>query len=219
MKRIIAINGSPRKNKNTAVLLDKALEGAKASNPEEIVTERIDLYDLNFTGCRSCFECKRIGGSSYGKCAVKDDLHDVLEKVLASDGIIVGSPVYYKNITGQLHSFYERLMFPYTVYSPHPSGIEKKQIPTACIYTMNVKETDFNRDRYDLYLGLWERFLDRFFGQPEVMYAFNTYQFDDYSKYVSDYFDEKDKASYREHQFGADCDKAFQIGQNIVRRK
>ncbi len=51
------------------------------------------------------------------------------------------------------------------------------------------------------------------------MYAFNTYQFDDYSKYVSDYFDEKDKASYREQQFGADCDRAYQMGQNMIRKK
>ena len=48
------------------------------------------------------------------------------------------------------------------------------------------------------------------------MYAFNTYQFDDYTKYVSDCFDEKDKALYRDRQFGADCEKAYQIGQNIA---
>lgn len=55
MKKIYAINGSPRKNWNTATLLDKALEGAKASNPDGVFTERIDLYDLNFTGCQKLF--------------------------------------------------------------------------------------------------------------------------------------------------------------------
>ncbi len=217
LKRIIAINGSPRKNGNTATLLDKALEGAKASGPDDVVTECIDLYDLNYSGCRSCFACKRIGGKSYGKCAVQDDLHAVLEKVLTSDGIIIGSPIYYRNITGGLHSFLERLMFPYTVYSPNPSGIKAPNIPTAWIYTMNVKEEEFKRDHYERYLELWERWgFDR---TPEVMYAFNTYQFDDYSKYVSDYFDEKDKASYREQQFGADCDRAYRMGKNIIRKK
>lgn len=146
MKKFYAINGSPRKDWNTAQLLDKALEGAKASSPDEkVMTERIDLYDLTYSGCRSCFACKRIGGSSYGKCAVRDDLYEVLEKVLNSDGIIIGSPIYYRNITGGLHSFLERLMFPYTVYSPHPSGIEMPKIPTAWIYTMNVREEDFKR--------------------------------------------------------------------------
>ena len=51
------------------------------------------------------------------------------------------------------------------------------------------------------------------------MYAFNTYQFDDYTKYVSDCFDEKDKALYRDRQFGTDCDKAYKIGQNVVGMK
>ena len=122
MKHIVAINGSPRKSWNTAALLDKALEGAKADSPEEITTERIDLYDLSFTGCRSCFACKRIGGKSYGKCAVKDDLHEVLERILGADGLIIGSPIYYRNITAELHAFLERFMFPYTVYSLNPSG-------------------------------------------------------------------------------------------------
>ena len=217
MKHIVAINGSPRKNWNTATLLDKALEGARTEAPEEITTERIDLYDLSFTGCRSCFACKRIGGKSYGKCVVRDDLHSVLERVLTSDGIIIGSPIYYRNITAELHAFLERFMFPYTVYSPNPSGIVKPNIPTAWIYTMNVREEEFRRDHYARYLELWEQW--GFDKNPEVMYAFNTWQFDDYSKYVSDYFDEEDKASYRERQFELDCASAFQIGRHIVNKR
>lgn len=58
--KVYAINGSPRKNKNTATLLKKALEGVKASSPnEEIETEIINLYDLNYTGCKSCFAVLR----------------------------------------------------------------------------------------------------------------------------------------------------------------
>ena len=218
MKKIYAINASPRKDKNTALLLDQALEGAKACDPNGVVIERINLYDLNFTGCRSCFACKRIGGKSYGTCAWKDDLSNVLEKILESDGIIIGSPIYYRNITGELHCFYERLFFPYTVYSKHASGIVRKQIPTACIYTMNVTKNEFERDEYNLYLELWERFLERFYGKPEVMHAFNTYQFDDYSKYVSDSFDENDKATYRKQHFGIDLENAYQIGQNMIKK-
>ena len=52
---IIAINGSPRKNGNTAALLNKALEGASSQGA---TTEMINLYDLNFKGCMSCFACK-----------------------------------------------------------------------------------------------------------------------------------------------------------------
>jgi multimeric flavodoxin WrbA len=70
LMKVIAINGSPRKNKNTATLLNKALEGAASQGSE---TELIHLYDLNFKGCISCFSCKLKSGKNYGKCALKDD--------------------------------------------------------------------------------------------------------------------------------------------------
>lgn len=68
-----AINGSPRKTHNTATILNKALEGVKAADPQA-QTELIHLYSHDFSGCVSCFECKRLGGKSYGKCAVRDGL-------------------------------------------------------------------------------------------------------------------------------------------------
>ena len=139
--KVYAINGSPRKNKNTATLLQKALDGVKESaKDKEIETEIINLYDLNYTGCKSCFACKRLGGASYGKCAIKDDIYEVLEKLSQADGIIFGSPIYLSNITGQLQSFLERLLFPYLVYDENYSTIAPKKMPTAFIYTMNVQE-------------------------------------------------------------------------------
>lgn len=74
--KVYAINGSPRKSWNTAMLLENALKGAAAQGAE---TELIHLYDLNFKGCTSCFGCKLKGGKSYGKCAMRDDLTPVLE--------------------------------------------------------------------------------------------------------------------------------------------
>ena len=82
---VLAINGSPRKNWNTATLLNKALEGAAAQGAQ---TDLIHLYDLNFKGCISCFACKRKDGKSYGKCAYHDDLSPVLEKIEKADAII-----------------------------------------------------------------------------------------------------------------------------------
>ena len=84
---IIAINGSPRKNGNTAALLNKALEGASSQGA---TTEMINLYDLNFKGCVSCFACKLKDGKSYGKCADKDELTPVLDKIESADAVISG---------------------------------------------------------------------------------------------------------------------------------
>ena len=89
MKKIYAINGSPRRNRNTASLLDKVLEGAKSA-ATDVTAERIDLYSLKYTGCLSCFACKRKDGASYGRCAVKDDLYEVLKKLREADAVVFG---------------------------------------------------------------------------------------------------------------------------------
>ena len=67
------INGSPRKNFNTAQLLDKAAEGIK-NIKEDAKIEIIDLYQLNYKGCMSCFNCKMIDGPFYKQCPINDDL-------------------------------------------------------------------------------------------------------------------------------------------------
>jgi len=89
--KIIVFNGSPRKAWNTATLLNKALEGAASQGAE---TELIQLYDLNYKGCKSCFDCKMKNGKSYGKCAENDDLTPILGRIEEVGGIILGSPIY-----------------------------------------------------------------------------------------------------------------------------
>ena len=114
--KVIAVNGSPRKKWNTATLLEKALEGAASRGAE---TELVHLYDLNFKGCISCFACKTIDGPSYGRCAVKDGLAPLLEKIAQADAMVLGSPIYYGTVTGETRSFMERLFFPFQhLYRP-----------------------------------------------------------------------------------------------------
>jgi multimeric flavodoxin WrbA len=88
--RAIAVNGSPKKNWNTASLLEHALAGAAKDGSE---TKLVHLYDLDFKGCISCFACKKIGGKSYGRCAVSDGLTPLLKKALEADVLILGTPV------------------------------------------------------------------------------------------------------------------------------
>lgn len=216
--KVYAINGSPRKNKNTATLLQKALDGVKNSaKDKEIETEIINLYDLNYTGCKSCFACKRLESKSYGKCAVNDDIHEILEKLSKADGIIFGTPVYFGNITGQLQSFLERLLFPYLVYDKNYSTIAPKKMPTAFIYTMNVSKEIMEKTNYLSIFNTMESVLARIFTKPQVMYSNDTYQFDDYSKYKSDAFSEENKAAHRKIQFPLDCEKAFELGVNLIK--
>ena len=216
MKKVYAINGSPRRNKNTSQMLDKALEGVKAEFPDAQV-ERINLFDLNFTSCKSCFACKRKDEKFLRTCALKDDLTPVLEKLKDADALIFGSPIYYRTITGQMHSFYERLFFPNMLYKEgYPTLVEHK-IPTACIYTMNVDEKEMIEGGYRQNMELWENFLTWYYSKPLIAYAFNTYQFDDYSKYICETFNEADKAKQREEQFPKDLQNVYELGQKLLK--
>ena len=114
--QIIAVNASPRKHKNTATILQHVLDGAKAAAPEA-QTELLHLYDYSFTGCRSCFQCKRLGGKHYGRCAIKDGITPVLEKLTQADAIVFGTPIYFSEVTGMLRMLEERLLFPWFVYA------------------------------------------------------------------------------------------------------
>lgn len=210
---VLAINGSPRKNWNTAILLNKALEGAASQGAQ---AELIHLYDLNFKGCISCFACKVKNGKSYGKCAMQDDLTPVLKKVEQADALILGSPIYFGNVTGEMRSFIERLAFPYLVYDANYSSLFTKKIPVGLIYTMNVSEDRMKEVGYISNLNAAEMALSRIFGTAEPLFVNDTYQFDDYSKYVVTLFNEADKAQRRKEVFPTDCEKAFDMGVRLA---
>lgn len=214
MKKVYAINGSPRINRNTATLLDKVLEGVKAQYPDAH-TERIDLYKLHFTGCRSCFACKLKNGQSYGHCPIKDDLHSILETLRDADAVIFGSPIYYRTITGELHSFYERLLYPFMTYKPGYPTLVTNKFRTACVYTMNVTEEEMIEGGYREHMKLWEMFIENYFSRPRLLFAFNTYQFNDYSKYVCETFSGEEKSAYQERHFPEKCDEAYSLGKHL----
>jgi multimeric flavodoxin WrbA len=214
--KFFAVNGSPRPNCNTAQLLDEALKGVLDVFPDAEV-ERINLYDFPFHGCRSCFACKRIGGKHYGRCVQNDDLKPILDKLAQADGVILGSPIYFSDVTGNMRCFLERFMFPFLAYS-NTETVEHKTMPIACIYTMNVsEELSYQIGYHDIH-DHFEMGLDMVFTKPDHLYVYETYQFKDYSRYVSDSFDEKERAEIRKNRFPKDLKKAFELGKKIAIR-
>jgi multimeric flavodoxin WrbA len=215
MMKVIAFNGSPRRKWNTAMLLSQALEGAASQGAE---TELIHLYDYNYKGCISCFACKLKDGKSYGRCAVKDDLKPFLEKAEQADVILIGSPIYFGAVTGEVRSFLERLMFPYLVYDANYSTLFNRKIATGFIYTMNVGESRMIDVGYDQLFKSTEMTMGRIFGAAEYLTATDTYQFDDYAKYEVTAFDEHEKQKRRQEVFPKDCQKAFEMGSRLVQK-
>jgi len=212
--KILAINGSPRRTWNTATMLNKALEGAASEGAE---TEIIHLYDLNFKGCTSCFACKLKGGKSYGECAYKDELTPVLKNIPKIDALILGSPIYMGTITGEMKKFLERLIFPYLVYDANRSSLFPKKIPVGFIYTMGADEIRLKEMGIDRYIRLNETILGRIFGASESLVASDTYQFEDYTKYVSS-FDVEEKTKRRKEVFPIDCEKAYKMGAKFAKK-
>ena len=214
--KMIAVNGSPRKNWNTATLLKEAMAGAESKGAR---TEFIHLYDLDFKGCISCFSCKLRGGKSYGHCAVEDDLKPLLGKIEQADALVLGSPIYLGNLTGEMRSFLERLVFQYLVYDEEMSTLLKKRIPVGLIYTMGAPEDRMREAGYDRNAKSIDAFMSNIFGSAESIIVNDTSQFDDYSKYVAPRFDPVQKEKRRREVFPEDCKKAFELGARLAGSK
>ena len=207
--KVIALNGSPRKNWNTSTLLENALDGAASRGAE---TELVHLYDYSYQGCISCFACKLEGGRSYGRCAVRDELTPILDKVHEAGALILGSPIYFGMPTGVMRSFVERLLFQYLTYDAAYSSKLKRKIPTGWIYTMNVDQSRMKAMGYEQMLMLTEMAFKRCFGTAETLLVTDTWQFDDYSKFETSGLDERRKARRRAEVFPEDCRKAYEMG-------
>ena len=218
MKKVIILNGSPRKNFNTAKLLQEAQKGAQAAGAE---VEYFNLYDYNFLGCRSCFACQRKGSTTEGVCAIKDDIRPILEKCISADAIIIGSPVYFSYPTGVFRSFIERLLFAnHTYMVDREKGVCKRRldkiIPTGVIFTMNCPQELANKINYHIILDENIKSLNHIMGYAEGLYAYDTYQFTDYSKYNCDLFDETHKKEVQQTQFPKDLQNAYELGKRLA---
>lgn len=213
--KVIAINGSPRRNWNTAKLCQAALEGAAEAGAE---IELIHLESMKFKGCMSCYRCHSAGPDYFTEvCHYQDELTEVLQKCMASDAIVIGSPIYYGFATGDVRAFMERLMFPIDTYEIDEEGRRpvklNRIIPTAMIYTMNAGGMP---EENPLNMNEWE--LRRMFGYSETHYAFDTCQFKDYSKYRANLFGAMHKAQRLEEQFPIEIERCRELGARLVQK-
>lgn len=214
--KALFVNGSPRKNKNTAQILAATAQGAAAEGAQ---TEIVNLYDLSYCGCTSCFACKLKTARTHGLCAVNDELTPLLRKAVEADIVVIGSPVYFSDITGMTRAFMERFIFPNFSYDLDADG---NRLPprlnkqTAMIYTMNIPEQGLEQWKYDILLGTSARIMQQNFGHCEKLFVCNTYQFNDYSLYAAGMFDENEKRRHRDLHFPEDLKRGFELGRQLV---
>ncbi|MCM1311901.1 MAG: flavodoxin family protein [Bacteroides sp.] len=210
MKTII-INGSPRKDGNTVQMCRAFAEGV-ISQRKDVSIEVVNLYDFDFKGCRSCFACKLKNSSTYGKCAVRDAISPILEKALNADILVLASPIYLMDVSGEYKSFLERLLFPLASYEAGYKSLATNKMQVVTIYTMNVPKEMCPTS----VIASTEYFIGHIFQEPHRICAYNTYQFKDYSKYKVEVFNEQQKRKYHDEVFPVELKNAFVLGQEVA---
>lgn len=121
--KIVAFNGSPRKDGNTYLLLKTVCEGLEK---EGIDTEIIHVGDRNIHGCIACMKCRENGDN---KCIFNDDIvNEAVGKIMDSDGIILGSPVYFADLSSQMKAFIDRVG-----YVCRPNKLLKRKVCASVV--------------------------------------------------------------------------------------
>ncbi|MBQ8604971.1 MAG: flavodoxin family protein [Oscillospiraceae bacterium] len=101
--KVLLVNGSPRKDSNTALVLE---EMVKVFRGEGVETEIINLGTQDVRGCIACMKCRQTG-----KCVFDDIVNTAADKLKDCDGLVVGTPVYYASANGTVVSFMDRLFY------------------------------------------------------------------------------------------------------------
>ena len=209
MKKIIIIDGGPRKNMNTAKLLQSFVEGAKSAGSETEV-KTIRLYDLDYKGCMSCMACK-LKGNAQNICRFKDALTPLLEEIAQADGLVLGSPIYFGEVTGQMRAFLERLSFPWLSYNDY-SLTAPKRMPVILVETMNGTPERNNSNHF----GSMEWCITTALGEPQRIIAYNTTQVANYGNYELGGFSEEAKHAWRDAHWEEDMQKAYEAGRQMA---
>jgi multimeric flavodoxin WrbA len=123
-KKVLVLNGSPRANGNTAVLIKQLKSGAgKSSADVEIIT----LNDLEILPCDACDFCQENGSG----CVISDDMQEIYPKLLSSDTIVIATPVYWFNMTAQMKLCIDRW---YALESGSDFELKGKKLSLLMVY-------------------------------------------------------------------------------------
>lgn len=129
--KVIAFNGSPRPDGNTSILLNRVLEPIKARG---IQTEVFQLGGSNIHGCRACYGCRQ---KKDGRCIHHDDIaNECITKMEEADGIILGSPTYFADVTPETKALMDRAGF----VAGANGGLFKRKVGAAVIAVRRAGE-------------------------------------------------------------------------------
>jgi multimeric flavodoxin WrbA len=187
--KVLGIYGSPRKDGNSDIVLDRILQGAEAAGAE---VDRVYARELKMEGCRECGGCDKTG-----KCVVKDDMQPVYPKLLGSDMIFLSSPNFFYSVSAQVKMLIDRCQAIWSKRMLEKTAEERKRYDSGTGYLAMVGATRGER---------------RFEGGELVAYYF--YDALDMTYAGGVFFDAEGKGDISDKP--EDLERAFEFGKKAV---
>lgn len=156
-KKVLILSGSPRKGGNSDILCDRFAEGAAEAGHE---VEKIRPAEKSIAYCRACYACRETG-----VCAIRDDMAEVLQKMIDADVIVLASPVYFYSIDAQLKTVLDRTVARWT------------EVQNKAFYYI-VTAADEEREAAETTLACFRGYADCVEGAREmgVVYGMGAYE-------------------------------------------
>jgi len=144
--KVVGFVGSPRKKGNTFAMVSEVLRGAREAGAE---TNIYVLNSLNIHGCQACYKCQTPEGS----CVQKDDMKQLYDEIISADGVVIGSPVYMVQVTGQTKTFIDRLfaLLYFKDGKPGVFGNKIKGKKAVTVYSQGQPDTNLFAASFDLH--------------------------------------------------------------------
>jgi multimeric flavodoxin WrbA len=144
--KVVGFVGSPRKKGNTFAMVNEVLRGAREAGAE---TNIYVLNSLNIKGCQACYKCQTPEGS----CVQKDDMKQLYDEIISADGVVIGSPVYMVQVTGQTKTFIDRLfaLLYFKDGKPGVFGNKIKGKKAVAVYSQGQPDTNLFTASFNLH--------------------------------------------------------------------
>ena len=147
--KIVGFIGSPRKKGNTTTIVNEVLRGAQEAGAE---TKVFNLNQLSIRGCQGCYKCQ----TPEGKCVQKDDMAPLYDEIYSADAIVIGTPIYWFQVTGQTKTFIDRLLAFLYLKDGQPGNFRNKLKgkKTVTVFSQGQPDTSLFASNFDLNEGV-----------------------------------------------------------------
>ena len=148
--KVIGFVGSPRKKGNTSTIVNEVLRGAREAGAE---TRIFDLNALDIRGCQACYKCQTAADA---RCVQKDGMTGLYDEIYSADAIVVGTPVYMMQISGQTKVFMDRLFALLYQKDGQPGNFRNKikGKKALAVYAQGQPDTGIFASSFDLHEGV-----------------------------------------------------------------